>query len=277
VVREKRFVFWLLALIVVVLLNLPLSARIAVRAGIHDVNAPFQNNMSLVTHYLRSVFSVFGHANRVALERQQLEAKIAELQSRLLQLEQFEDENRTLRQQLGFAVLSPRKLLLCEVIERGDLTGWWHTLRLNKGSDAGVHDGMAVISTEGLVGRVTAVSSKTCDVLLIVDPTCKVACKVVRNGAFGIMQGAGIAINGDVSLEMLAAVKPCVLDYISTEHELRPNDVVLTSGLGNVFPEGLPVGRLSEVQRDPSGLYQQAKVIPSADIDRLKYAFVVLE
>lgn len=275
--REKRFVFWLLALIVVVLLNLPLSARIAVRAGIHDVNAPFQNNMSLVTHYLRSVFSVFGHANRVALERQQLEAKIAELQSRLLQLEQFEDENRTLRQQLGFAVLSPRKLLLCEVIERGDLTGWWHTLRLNKGSDAGVHDGMAVISTEGLVGRVTAVSSKTCDVLLIVDPTCKVACKVVRNGAFGIMQGAGIAINGDVSLEMLAAVKPCVLDYISTEHELRPNDVVLTSGLGNVFPEGLPVGRLSEVQRDPSGLYQQAKVIPSADIDRLKYAFVVLE
>jgi rod shape-determining protein MreC len=266
-----------MALIVVVLLNLPLPARLAVRAGMHDGTAPFQNSMSLVTHYLRGFFSIFGHANQVVLDKQRLEAKVAGLQSRLLQLEQFEDENRMLRQQLGFAVLSPRKLLMCEVIERGDLSGWWHTLRLNKGADAGVHEGMAVISTEGLVGRVSAVSSKTCDVLLIVDPTCKVACKVVRNGAFGIMQGSGIAINGEVSLEMLAAVKPCVMDYISTENELRRNDVVLTSGLGNVFPEGLPVGHLGAVRRDPSGLYQQADVVPSADIDRLKYAFVVLE
>ena len=275
--REKRFVFWLAALLIVVVLNLPLPATLAVRAGMHDGVAPFQNSMSLVMHYLHSMFSVFGHANRVAREKQELEVEIAELQSRLLQLEQFESENRMLRRQLGFSVLSPRKLLLSEVIARGDITGWWHTLRLNKGSAAGVVEGMAVLSTDGLIGRVASVTSKTCDVLLIVDPGCKVACKVVRNGAFGIMQGSGIAMNGNVSLEMLAAVKPCLMDYISTEHELKRNDVVHTSGLGNVFPEGLPVGRLGEVKLDSSGLYQQAEVIPSADIDRIKYAFVVIE
>jgi rod shape-determining protein MreC len=277
VVREKRFVFWLVALLIVVVLNLPLPATLAVRAGLQDGVTPFQNSMSLVTHYLRSMFSVFGHANRVALEKQELEVEIAELQSRLLQLEQFESENRMLRRQLGFSVLSPRKLLLSEVIARGDITGWWHTLRLNKGSENGVVEGMAVISTEGLIGRVASVTSITCDVLLIVDPGCKVACKVVRNGAFGIMQGAGIAVNGKVSLEMLAAVKPCMIDYISTEHELKQGDMVHTSGLGNVFPEGLPVGRLANVRHDRSGLYQQADVIPGADIDRIKYAFVVIE
>ncbi len=133
------------------------------------------------------------------------------------------------------------------------------------------------ISTDGLVGRVTSVTKRSCEVLLIVDPGCKVACKVVRNGAFGIMQGSGIAMHGNVSLEMLASVKPSILDYVSTEHELQPRDVIHTSGLGNVFPEGLPIGRLGAVKMHSSGLYQQAEVVPSADIDSLKYAFVVIE
>lgn len=276
-VKEKRFVFWLIAVLIVALLNLPLPSSLAVRAGMHDATAPFQNSMSLVSHYIHAFFSGFGHGAKIALENQALEVENAKLKSRMLQLAQFEDENRMLRRQLGFSVLSPRKLLLCEVVMRGDITGWWHTLRLNKGSDAGVSKGMAVISTEGLVGRVTAVSRKTCDVLLIVDPSCKVACKVVRNGAFGIMQGAGISMQGKVSLEMLAAAKPCLIDYISTEYELKVGDVIHTSGLGNVFPEGLPVGRIGRVKLDKSGLYQEAEIIPSADIDRLKYAFVVIE
>ncbi len=261
----------------VVVLNLPLPASWAVRAGLHDGVAPFQNTMSLVTHYLHSILIGFGHSTQIVLDNDALKAENAKLKTRLLQLAQFEEENRQLRKQLGFSVLSPRKLLLCEVIMRGDITGWWHTLRLNKGADSGVKEGMAVISTEGLIGRIAAVSTKTSDVLLIVDPSCKVACKVARNGAFGIMQGAGIAVNGDVSLEMLAAVKPCILDYLSTEYELKVGDMVHTSGLGNVFPEGLPVGRIASVKRDKSGLYQEAKIIPVADIDRLKYAFIVIE
>jgi len=276
-VREKRFIFWLIAILIVIALNLPLPATWAVRAGLRDSVAPFQNTMSLVTHHMRSMFSGLGHSTKVVLEKRDLEVEIAELRIRLLQLKQYEAENRALRRQLGFAVLSPRDLLLCEVISRGDISGWWHTLRLNKGSNSGVENGMAVISTDGLVGRVSNVTKISCDVLLIVDPSCKVACKVVRNGAFGIMQGSGIAMNGNISLEMLASVKPSVLDYVSTEHELQPRDVIHTSGLGNVFPEGLPVGRLGAVKMDSSGLYQQAEVVPSADIDRLKYAFIVIE
>ncbi len=275
--REKRFVFWLIALLLVVLLNLPLPATLAVRSGLRDNAAPFQNAMSLVIHRVGALFSRVGRTSEMIQEKQDLQVEIAELRSQLRRLKQFENENRTLRRQLGFAIRSPRKLLLCEVVARGDMSGWWQTLRLNKGSDDGVSAGMAVMGVDGLLGRTVTVSKRSCDVLLITDPSCKVSCKLVRNGAFGIMQGAGVSFGGRVSLEMLASAKPCELDYVSTEHKLQPQDVIHTSGLGGVFPEGLPVGRVGSVRLDSSGLYQQASVIPSASMGSLKYAFVVIE
>ena len=204
-VREKRFVFWLIALLLVVVLNLPLPATLAMRAGMRDNAAPFQNAMSLVIHRARGLLAVLGRTSKLLDEKRDLQVEVAELRTLVQRLEQFETENKTLRRQLGFAVLSPRQLLLCEVVARGDMSGWWQTLRLNKGTDDGVEVGMAVTSIDGLIGRTTAVARHSCDVLLITDPSCKVACKVVRNGAFGIMQGAGIALGGGVSLEMLAS------------------------------------------------------------------------
>ncbi len=275
--REKRFIFWFIALLIVVLLNLPLPATLAVRAGLRDNMAPFQNVMSVVVHRVREWGSLLVGFNAVLEEKRNLQVEVAGLRSRVQRLEQFESENQALRRQLGFSLLSPRRLLLCEVVARGDMSGWWETLRLNKGEDDGVAVGMAVMSSEGLIGRTTSVTRYTCDVLLITDPGSKVACKVVRNGAFGIMQGAGVMLDGSVSMEMLASAKPCKLDYVSKDHELQPRDVVHTSGLGGVFPEGLPVGRIGEVKLDRSGLYQQAEIIPSAPIGALKYAFVVME
>lgn len=276
-VREKRFVFWLIALLIVVVLNLPLPATLAVRAGLRDGVAPFQNSMSVAIHRLRELSALLARSASVLQERRDLQIEVARLRNRIQRLEQFEAENQELRRQLGFSLLSPRRLLLCEVVARGDMSGWWHTLRLNKGSSDGVEVGMAVMSIEGLIGRTTSVSRRSCDVLLITDPSCRVACKVIRSGAFGIMRGAGVAMDGGVSLEMLATAKPCELDYVSKTHELQPRDVVHTSGLGGVFPDGLPVGRVGKVRLDSSGLYQQAEIVPSGEIGTLKYAFVVME
>lgn len=276
-VKEKRFVFGVIALLIVVVLNLPLPATRAVRAGLRDNVASFQNSMALVLHRTRDLIAVFTRTARVLDEKRALEAEVARLRSRERRLGRLEEENAALRRQLGFSVRSPRKLLLCEVVARSDMSGWWHTLRLNKGSRAGVAEGMAVIGIDGLAGRVTMVSRRSCDVLLITDPSCKVACRVVRNGAFGIMKGAGVTLGGEMSLEMLAAAKPARLDYVATTHELQPRDVVHTSGLGGVFPEGLPVGRLGTVRLAESGLYQQADIIPSANLGNLRYAFVVME
>lgn len=275
--RERRLLFWLIVLAVVVLLNLPPPAVLRSAAEVRDGMEPFQNTLSLVVSRARRLFSGIGRTGRIIEEKQALEIKVAELEHRLRRLEHFETENETLRRQLGFSILSPRKLMLCEVIARGDMSGWWQTVRLNKGLSSGIASGMAVMTADGLIGRTIEVSERTCDVLLITDPNCKVACRTARDGAFGIMRGAGVRLGGRPALEMLTTARPAEMNYISTVHDIREGDVVLTSGLGGVFPEGLPVGRVGKVRMHASGLYRQADVIPAARMDSFRYAFVVLE
>jgi len=276
-VRERRLLFWVIVLAVVVLLNLPPPAVLRSAAEVRDGMEPFQNTLSLVVARARRLFSGIGRTGRIIEEKQALEIKVADLEHRLRRLEHFKTENEALRRQLGFSILSPRKLLLCEVIVRGDMSGWWQTVRLNKGLSSGVSSGMAVMTADGLIGRTIEVSDRTSDVLLITDPNCKVACRTARSGAFGIMRGAGVRLSGRPSMEMLASARPGEMNYISTAHDIQEGDVVLTSGLGGVFPEGLPVGRVGQVRMHSSGLYRQADVIPAARMDSFRYAFVVLE
>lgn len=276
-VREKRLLFWGMVLAIVVLLNLPPPAVLRTSAEFRDGLEPFQNTLSLVIMRAGQLLSRIGRASRILEEKQALEIKVANLEHRIRRLEQFKLENETLRRQLGFSILSPHTLLLCEVVARGDMSGWWQTVRLNKGLSDGIASGMAVMTTDGLIGRTIEVSDRTCDVLLITDPNCKVACKTARSGAFGIMRGAGIRLSGQSTVEMLTSANPVELNYISTEHELLEGDVVLTSGLGGVFPDGLPVGRIGRVRMHASGLYRQADVIPSARMDSFRYAFILQE
>jgi rod shape-determining protein MreC len=276
-VRENRYLFWSLVLAVVVLLNLPPPAVLRTSSEFRDGLAPFQNTLSLVISRVGSLLSRIGRTGRLLQEKQDLEFKIAGLEHHLRRLEYIGIENEELRRQLGFSILSPQKLLLCEVTARGDMSGWWQTVRLNKGLASGISSGMAVMTTDGLIGRTIEVSERTSDVLMITDPNCKVACKTARSGAFGIMRGAGVRLSGKPAMEMLASVNPAILNYISTVHEIQEGDVVLTSGLGGVFPEGLPVGRIGRVRPHESGLYLQADVIPSAKMNSFRYAFVILE
>lgn len=275
--RERRLLFWVIVLAVVVLLNLPPPAVLRSAAEVRDGMEPFQNTLSLVMARTRRLFSGIGRTGRIIEQKQALEIKVAELEHRLRRLEHFQTENELLRRQLGFSILSPRKLLLSEVIVRGDMSGWWQTVRLNKGLSSGVTSGMAVMTADGLIGRTIEVSERTCDVLLITDPNCKVACRTAREGAFGIMRGAGVRLTGRPALEMLTSARPAEMNYISTAHDIREGDVVLTSGLGGVFPEGLPVGRVGQVRMHASGLYRQADVIPAARMDSFRYAFIVME
>ena len=67
------------------------------------------------------------------------------------------------------------------------------------------------------------------------------------------------------------------MDYIPRDQKIFENDEVMTSGLGGVYPEGLVVGTVSRMDMDPSGLYQRADVVPSADLSDLRYVFVVLQ
>ena len=127
------------------------------------------------------------------------------------------------------------------------------------------------------VGKTVEVSHHTARVLLLTDPTCKVAAKFPRNGAVGILRGGGVSLTGKAMLEILCAPDPCRMDFIAKDAPLHRGDEVVTSGLGGVFPAGLTVGYMQSVYMDRSGLYQHADVVPAADMGVLNRVFVLAE
>jgi len=274
---KNQIVYAILLLIVVVLLNLPLPLGMRVKAGARDNLAPFQNGLSLLVNRGRDVFSLVGSALTGVEEREEMLEEIAGLRRELWRLRSLEQDNRALRKLVGFKEDHERKLLLCEVVSRGDTTGWWQKIRLNRGSAHGVTVDMAVISTSGLVGRTRAVSRYTCDVLLMTDPGSRVACKFAGTEAYGIVTGTGVAVDEPRLLEMLYAVRPARMDYIPRDASLIAGAEIMTSGLGGVYPEGLLLGRVTAIYEQPHKLYRQADVMPAADMSSLRYVFVVLE
>ena len=84
-------------------------------------------------------------------------------------------------------------------------------------------------------------------------------------------------MSGDAALDMQCPLDPCRVDYVSLNAEIDTGDEVVTSGLGGTYPPGISLGTVLSVEIDRSGLYQAAQLIPSADLRKLRYVFVVRE
>ncbi|MFO7871275.1 MAG: rod shape-determining protein MreC [Kiritimatiellia bacterium] len=274
--RERKVIVCVVCLAIVLVLNLPASCVREIKGETRDSFVPFQNVMWLVIRGGGDFLSSVTNARGELEEKKEMEREIAFLNEKIVSLENAARENEILRDKLGFASRDERSLRLCEVVGR-DISGWWQTLTLNAGAHEGVKENMAVITSEGLVGHVKSVSRHTATVLLITDQTSRAACRLSRSGAFGVIRGAGVALSGKHRLEMLYSVRPCVMDYIPSDSDVKPNDQVLTSGLGGVYPSGLLVGYVTAIRPSPSALYQRAEVVPAAELRSLKYVFVVME
>jgi len=275
---ERKFLLALVFLVVVVILNLPLPAAMKVKFLGRQGVAPFQNLMSVVMFRASDGWQSIARSRDVIQESQALKQQIMELTLQIKDLEFKGEENDRLRELLEFRKSSPRTLLTARVLARGDGTGWWQTLTLDKGTDQGLRPHMAVINLDGLVGHVTEnLGRTTADVRLISDPSVKISCRLPRPDALGIASGRGVALDGDAALSMLSTVRPFGIRYMEKRLDIIEGDAVETSGLGGLYPPGLAVGQVHRVETDPSGLFLNAEVVPAVDFSRLDYVFVVLK
>ncbi len=246
------------------MMNLPDSASRRVKGAVRDGISPLQGVLRGGVRELRDIFRYVRGIGDLALENRALSEEIVYLRGEMRMARELERDNQMLRDLLGFVQRFPNKLVSCEVIGR-DSTGWWQTVRLDKGAFAGVAEGRAVITTDGLIGRTVSVSDRTADVLLLSDPSCKVSVRLARSGTFGVVAGLG-AKPGEQPA--------CRLDYVLKTADVQEGDEVVTSGLGGLFPKGLLVGRVTKVEMDESGLYQTAWIDSAADLGELEYGFV---
>ena len=248
----------------------------SVRGAAQGGNAPFGRAADEAPGWFSRQWAGFSGGADAARERDALRAELETARASLLELESLRAENRELRTALGIASARPR-LVPAEVLSRGGAGGWWRSIRLSRGTDAGIAPGCPVVCAEGLVGRVTDATASTADVLLVCDAASQVACVVEgrEGGARGILRGGGVSPS-ETGLEMLHVVEPLAADYLGKDLELRPGDRVFTSGLGDAFPAGIPIGVVGEVSPDSTRLFQRATVAPFADFASLRRVFAIV-
>ncbi len=247
------------------------SAERSARAA----NAPFGNFVRTVPAFFSRLSAAFSGGASAAAERDELAAEVERLRAAQLETDRLRAENEGLRRALGLVAKDPR-LVCAEILSRGGATGWRDEIRVARGSRDGVAPGQPVLAAAGLVGRVISVTERTADILLLSDANSRLSCVVeTPAGALrGVMQGGGIA-RGDRTLEMLHASAPFTVEYLDKDAAVAPGARVFTSGLGGVYPAGLPVGVVSEAGPDDSRLYQRAVVAPYVDFGALRRVFVV--
>jgi rod shape-determining protein MreC len=267
-VRKRKYWLWLvLCAILLVALMLPNSFSRGTHKVVREGVAPVQGLLASASFRVKSAYRAIRGWGGLPDENKKLSEQAVMLQNRVNELESLASENTRLRQQLGFRGKSPNRMVACEVIGR-DISGWWQTVRLARGSRHGIQVNQAVVNADGLVGRVSGVSPRTADVLLISDPSCRVHAELQGRGSYGVLHGKGPSVNGDIL---------CRMDLINKAMLIREKTTVRTSGLGGIFPPDVLIGYVTHVDSDHSGLYQEADVLPAVDLSELNFVFVIVE
>jgi rod shape-determining protein MreC len=175
-------------------------------------------------------------------------------------------ENDQLRGLLGWQKTAPWKLKLANVFSR-DPANWWRTLQIDLGSRDGIQTNMPVLTAEGLIGRVAAVTYFNAQVVLIGDPNCRVSALVENSG-----HDVGVLSATDPVDRSLVR-----LGYLASNANLKSGQNVFTSGLGGVFPKGIPIGKIYDARPVEYGLATEARVKLNASLGALEQVWVLIK
>ena len=199
--------------------------------------------------------------NRLRLRNTELEAEVSDLQTEIISLKQQIDETRILSALVDFARVNPEYRYVAATVIGRDPSPFLQYAIINRGSDDGLRRGMPVVTQQGLVGRIAAVTAGAARIQLITDPGSKINVRIQPSGAGAVLQGE---ITGDVSLDM-----------IPQSANVQTGDLVLTSGLGGSYPPDVLIGQVTGVRSRDNDLFQSASVQPVVDFSQLDIVLVI--
>lgn len=191
----------------------------------------------------------------------ELENEVANLQSQIIQLQEQLSEADILYALLDFARSRPADQYLAAAVIGRDPSPFLQYIIIDHGSDDGVRYGMPVVTQQGLVGRVSAVTASAARVQLISDSGSSVNVTIQSQDEDALVSGS---ITGDITLEM-----------VDQSVSLNEGDILLTSGLGGNYPSDILVGQLVDIQKTEGELFQTAFIQPAVDIASLRAVLVI--
>lgn len=217
----------------------------------------------LATRYL-AIYQLVrspGDVTAVRTENERLKDENSLLRSQLIQLQEQQKDNDVLYSLLKVARARPDSNYVAAMVIGRDTNPFMRYIIIDQGSDAGLRHGMPVVTAQGLVGRIDAVTANAARVQLVTDPGSAVNVRLPDSQSDGMLVGS---VTGDVSLEM-----------ISQEAGLKAGELILTSGLGGTYPGNILVGQVASVRKLETALFQSASVQPAVDFINLRAVLVV--
>ena len=227
-----------------------------------ELSVPLQSMVTLPVRELQSFWNDYVWLVRVREENAHLKSELAQVKEENLQYREAIVSSERFQRLARFRERRDVPMVPADVVAQ-DLSAWFQSIMIDRGSTVGIRPGMPVITDSGVVGLVSGTTPRASKVLLVTDPQSRIDAYVQRSRARGTVRGRG---------EHRAA-----FEYVLREADLEVGDVLLTSGLGVVFPKGLVLGRVRELKRQPFGLFQVASIEPAVDFGRLEEVFVILE
>lgn len=232
-----------------------------VRAGVQSVLAPIGQAGYALTGPFRGAVAWSRDLGVSRADLEVLRQQNDEMRQRLATLEEARLENERLRELAGFVAERELETVGAEVIGR-PASLWEGVITIDRGTAEGVTVGMPVLAAEGLIGQVVTAGPYSSSVRLITDRRSGVAALLQTTRAEGIARGS---LEGELWLE-----------YISRETTVSVGDAVVTSGMGGVYPSGLLIGEIADVQLGSADLFPRIRVRPSAQLAGLEEVVVLI-
>lgn len=234
-----------------------------VRAGLMSVATPFYWITDLPAR-----ISNWGERSAISREslldeNSSLRAEQLVMQAKLQKLASLATENVRLRELLNSTALVQENVLVAEIIGISPEPLSHHVL-VNKGKREGVYVGQPVIDAYGLFGQVIEVSPFSSRVMLITDSTHALPVQVNRNGVRAIAEGVGL-------------LHELELPHVAATTDIKEGDILVSSGLGGVFPIGYPVATVTSIVHDPGQAFIEVKAAPKAHLNRSRHVLLVFK
>ena len=227
-----------------------------VQGALYNLNSKIKGSISFIFNF-----------DDVKEENELLTKDNIELKDKALKYDALDRENQRLRQMLNFKdQRTEYDYLGCDIIGKsGD--NWLDGFVINRGADDGVKDKMVVMTGEGLVGQVTSVGSNWAIVQSLVNENIAVAAMVnsTREND-GVVKGYR-----DDNDKLLAK-----LYYLPLDSQIKEGDIILTSGLGGLYPKDIKIGSVISIEEDKGKLIKNALIQPSVNFNKLEELFVVI-
>lgn len=263
-------------LLCIAALLLGLMTCVAVTAGresgpeqiIGTLTYPFVSAANAISDGVAGLIDKFVNADKYKSENEQLSAELAEMYKNTMDYDDLVRENERLREMLELHKKSEdfRFSEPCDVIARNanDIYGGF---TVSKGKNSGISEGDPIVTSVGLIGRVTSIADNYAKVTTILSPQVNVGVYTTRAKTTGVLEN---------NLEY-AQKGQVLMSSILKEADIREGDIIFTSGKSGLFPDDLYVGKVLEVYDDPNGFSKHAVIEPAQDVRGVTSVFVITD